>query len=618
MDKTLSGTSPSRVDNCQSYVEVTMLSHPKKKSLRIPFVGQGSLSRKQKDELFVQLLRVPRVFQEAITRLDGETHFRDTTALEHKVIFGACREVYEKWGVSPGEESFRSRVTTRVKDILTGMGEEVQPDEIKVIQGKKGILARAFADDTVPMSEQYGLDLLKRFLLEREVFNPLADAFSQCKEQRQKPENLEEMLSEAARRLTAINGLDIPEIKSVGEDWKEHQERLKFYRDREIVGLRTGLTELDRRTGGLQGLMICGAKPGAGKTGFSGVEIPLRICRHHPENDAVTIVVSLDMERFDLYRRIDANLSDLDWKVVVFGSAKEDREPGSPFSEADMQRVKAGQKRLKKEQVDRRMVILDREVLGDNITAQRLKAIVETCKAKCKAKLALLVIDYLQLLPVPDDVANRSDLSADKFRVRMLQEVIEGSKNTANPLGDVIVAISEARKPSTSKDPWGQSLSELMGTARVGYAATAVLLYRPMSMKELNTYYDLPLTTPEQAEQHRQKLIDAGIAPLMLILEKGRDGMIRGEWGAEFHFRKTQFRELQPGGGTKLSKYGNELPPYVQDLAVESHQVTQESGEVPALPPPSFGASKTTKKQSKAKATQFAPDANGNPTTSKK
>ncbi|MCY2986437.1 MAG: ParB/RepB/Spo0J family partition protein [Planctomycetota bacterium] len=100
-------------------------------------------------------------------------------------------------------------------------------------------------------------------------------------------------------------------------------------------------------------------------------------------------------------------------------------------------------------------------------SGQRVAAIVRECKSRCKAKRALLIVDYLQLLPVPPEVAERGDLHADKYRVRMIQETIEGTRTTENPTGDTVLAISEARKPQSSKEAWGQSLSELMGSSRL-------------------------------------------------------------------------------------------------------------------------------------------------------
>jgi hypothetical protein len=267
----------------------------KNKSLRLPVVPQEFLSRTQKNELFMNILRSSRIFEEAIKRLDSEKHFKDSVQPEYPVILAACRDVAKKHGVKPGDPSFPKRVTAKVKDVLAAMGDEIQPEERRSILGKKGILNRAFAAAAAPANEAYGRDLLKRFLEENEVFTPLADALAQCSEGGQQPENMREMLLEATKRLAAIESLDLPEIKSVGEDWAEHEARLKFYRGRTIVGLRTGLNELDRRTLGLQGLTIFGARPGAGKTALGAIEVSLGICRHHKENNAVIIVVSLDM-----------------------------------------------------------------------------------------------------------------------------------------------------------------------------------------------------------------------------------------------------------------------------------------------------------------------------------
>lgn len=583
-----------------------MLPKKKNHSLAIPFVPQESMSEEQKKEMFIHALRFPRLFDEMLRRLVPERHFDLSVEFEYVVLLRACQELMKKHDAKPGNPSFPKRLRNQVEGILAAAGDEVEPEEGTDILGSHGILARA--SKAKKATEAYGLDLLKRFLMEKEVCTPLAQAFAQCNKKKHKPENIGEMLSKAQQRLTAIQSLELPEIRNIGADWAEHEERLKFYRNREMFGLRTGLKELDRRTRGLQGLTIFGAKPGTGKTALGGIEVPLGICRHHPENDAVVIVVSLDMGRFDLYRRVQSNLSDLDWRVLMYGSPKEDREHGSDFSSSDSKRIAVGLKRLKKEQVDRRFVILDRSVLGDDITAARLIAVLESCKADCQAERALLVVDYLQLLPVPDDVANRGDLTADKFRVRLLQDVIDGSKTTANPLGDAVIAISEARKPSTSKDPWGQSLSELMGTARVGYAPTAALLYRPMVYRELSKYYDLPLNSEAEGEQFRQKLIDAGIAPLILILDKGRDGMSRGEWGVEFHFKKTQFRELQFGTGTKIKP----LPKCVQDLYA-AHGVPNGEDTAPVVPPPGIGHAMATKKAKKAvKPSNTAPKTKGN------
>ena len=366
-----------------------------------------------------------------------------------------------------------------------------------------------------------------------------------------------------------------------------------------MIGLETGLPELDKRTLGLRGLFVFGAKPGAGKTTFACVQVALGVCRHHADNECVVIVVCLDMDRFELYRRMHCNLGDIEWVPLMFGSPKETRQKGSMFSTAHQKCLKRAKQRLVDEEIGERLAIPDRTVLGDDVTVHRLTSIIQEHKAKAGAKRALLLIDYLQLIPVPEEVAGGGDLAADKYRIRLVQQVIEHSRTTDDPLSDTALVISEARKPTTAKekDHWGDSMSELMGSARLGYAADGVLLYREMSVKEIETSYGI--TGKDDAGTKRDALLTQGIAPITLILEKGRDGMMRGKWGAEFFFRKSVFREL-PAKGHLLPS----APPASDTPA--SDEVTGKGGGSAAggpmpLPTPGPGFHAKPKKKAKGK-----------------
>jgi len=91
-----------------------------------------------------------------------------------------------------------------------------------------------------------------------------------------------------------------------------------------------------------------------------------------------------------------------------------------------------------------------------------------------------------------------------------------------------------------------------MGSARLGYAADGVLLYRKMNHKETAHYYGT--TGKPDAEAKQLDMNERGIAPMILTLEKGRDGMIRGSWGVEFHFHQSRFVEL---ASTTRARYAN-------------------------------------------------------------
>ncbi len=100
------------------------------------------------------------------------------------------------------------------------------------------------------------------------------------------------------------------------------------------------------------------------------------------------------------------------------------------------------------------------------------------------------------------------------------------------------------------------------------------------------------------AEARRDSLKEQGVAPVMLILDKGRDGMVRGKWGAEFHFRTSTFYEFGPG--TQGLIYTP--PPPVDDPPPNGHchAATTNGCAAPAgahlpLPPPGHGTRKPKK-----------------------
>jgi hypothetical protein len=111
-------------------------------------------------------------------------------------------------------------------------------------------------------------------------------------------------------------------------------------------------------------------------------------------------------------------------------------------------------------------------------------------------------------------------------------------------------------------------MAELMGSARIAYAADAVLMYREMNCKEIRHYYGEFLNeNRDAAVVYKEALRKAGIAPVILDLDKGRDGMTRGKWAAEFSFCTSTFRELTPASRTRIRipKMGSLMPPGLID-----------------------------------------------------
>lgn len=471
------------------------------------------------------------------------------------------------------------------------------------------ILDRIYEVDPTELDEQRGRSLLRSLLHEgvaRELreslyhgYFPPADLFS-------------EMLQEFERRSSEVGGMFAPNTPTLADVWEAHDEWLEQFRGRGIVGLTTGMPELDRRTLGLRGLCFVGAGPGVGKTSLL-TQIGLGVCSHHRRNHAVVVFVTLDMPTSTIVARIKCNLADMDFTTLLLGSpgyrdgsggscARRGRRRGGRgnrcrtshlqtwFDDEDQHRLAEAARRMRDEQIGRRMKILDRSDLGRSVTVERLAAVVQEFKASVGATRSLVVVDYLQLLAVPAHVENRGDIAADRYRVELLQDLLAQVQTTDN--SDAVVAITEARKPTNAKEQWGGGLSELMGTARLGYAADLVLLYGPMNHDELRRYYGL--FDHGDPDRVQRQLIEDGRAPITLTLTKGRDGMQRGAWGLEFFFRRTQFWEVAPRrlDGPVMPREGAPTPEYLRDASPANG-----NGEVENSPPALPRRRRTVKKK---------------------
>jgi len=458
-----------------------------------------------------------------------------------------CRPLYpeaKRWVVPEHfERGDEAHFMVAVREYL-GLAARRYPGDSEE-ERKVGLLWHAYKvvrdEDLDP---RLGIDLLRRFLMKRAAYDRATAILEKGKGGPGEAfaDVMETTLS-LTRRIEAIGAAP---ARTLGEEWAEHTRRLEAHRGRRLIGLQTGLGTLDERTLGLRGLTVLGAMPNVGKTALA-TQLAVGVCRHHAHNDAVTVVVSLDMDRWELYRRVHCHLARVDWATLVFGSPELRGRPAVPYFNPGHEMCLWDADRLRAEyQLDRRLVIYDRETIGPAVTADRLVALLADAKERAGATRALLVIDYLQLLDVPERLAERGDeLEAAKHRVLTVQEVVRATRTVSNPQGDAVLAISEARTPADAKTGWGSRLADLMGSSRLAYAADAVLLYRRMDAKDVGKYYGITGPAPgDQALQCLERLEGGGVAPVVLTLAKARDGMTRGEFGLEFEFRMSSFRSV--------------------------------------------------------------------------
>lgn len=318
-------------------------------------------------------------------------------------------------------------------------------------------------------------------------------------------------------------------VRNVADELGDHEEGLAQWRGREFIGLpQKTLPNLDKLTLGLRGLMLLAAAPNVGKTTLA-VQLGLDAVVHN--KDAAFLFVSLEMSRWDILTRFRSRLSGLDWKTLVFGSGF----GGAPsFTKDEFERLEAAHYTLA--DIGGRLRILD----DKNFPAPTLPKIldqVEDLKASSGASRVFVLLDYLQVWPVPDAVAKniRTDLDADKWRIGEMKNLRDaiGSENAA-------LVISEARKPSNDAQAWAGDMAAVMGAARGTYTPDMVLLLNPLSDQELGGPDD---KNGDAGKKRREQDAEAGFALQRLSIVKGRDGVQRGRVDLRFHFRQSRFEE---------------------------------------------------------------------------
>ncbi len=337
-------------------------------------------------------------------------------------------------------------------------------------------------------------------------------------------------------------------IKSLAEELDQHEQRLQRWRGSEYIGLpQKTLPLLDNATLGLRGLMLLAAMPNVGKTALS-VQLGTDIVLSNP--DACFLFVSLEMTRWDILSRIKCRLARIDWKTLVFGhpTAGQVRGRGREvfFTPDEIERLDQAEKALR--DIGPRVCVLDER----NFPEPNLEKIyyeLNALKTRTGAKRAFILVDYLQVWPIPNHLQGsiRSELEADKWRIGAMKTLRDMGE------GDPVMVISEARKPS-EKMGWASDLADVMGSARGTYTPDIVFLFQPLDNEELATALSMDKRPPANSMQKRKEWDEAmnekqiklkahGTAFSKLIIAKGRDGVLRESIPLTFHFRESRFQE---------------------------------------------------------------------------
>ncbi len=347
-----------------------------------------------------------------------------------------------------------------------------------------------------------------------------------------------------------LKGNSLP-IVSIGDRIKSHNQLLSQYRGKKYLGLRVKtIQEFNENLKGLRKLILLAAAPNVGKTALT-VQLAQEVLS--VEDDACLVYISLEMTSDEIFTRMNLSLSGLDFNTFVLGKEQIENENGrQPLFSAEEQRIiERSTKQL--EQIGDRLQIID-STTCPNLNSDAVINYIEQLKDQTKCSRVIVIIDYLQVWPIPLDRRFSSDIEADKWRIGEIKK-IRDAVNKVNQ--DPVIIISESRKPSSGDDGWGGDLSDVMGSARGTYTPDAVLLLSALQSTQLKTlwkqmkmpeisYKEDPneLEDPKDPSNIKGFLARHGIAICSLKMPKARDGMKKFNTLLTFHFNKNKFAPI--------------------------------------------------------------------------
>ena len=289
-----------------------------------------------------------------------------------------------------------------------------------------------------------------------------------------------------------------------------------FKSEEGIVGVPTGLTDLDDRLGGLhnQDLIIIAGRPSMGKTALA-TNIAFHAAKKIQEKEEVKSSVaffSLEMSSEQLSTRILAEQSRIKSNDIRRGKVSE--EQMDKFIE------------VSKNIVDLPLFIDETPAISIAALSNRARRI------KRLHGLSLLVVDYIQLM-----TANNS---RNDGRVQEISEITQGLKALAKELNVPVLALSQLSRAVEQRDDKKPQLSDLRESGSIEQDADVVMfVYREAYYLERKKPRE---STVEFAEWQTQMNEIANIAEIMIGKQRhGPTGNIRVEFEAMF----TKFKDIQ-------------------------------------------------------------------------
>ena len=217
----------------------------------------------------------------------------------------------------------------------------------------------------------------------------------------------------------------------------------------EIIGLTTGIPDLDRATQGIQDadLVVIGGRPSSGKTALG-----LNIAAHNAfECNKTVLVFSVEMPEMKIQQRLLTSLSQVNYKSIQTATCMSSDKSFCALGES-IGKIKQG-----------KFIIND----SSTLSTQQMKS--ESIRYKRKyGKVDLIVVDYIQLLSTKAE-----------SRFQEVSKISRDLKAIAKLLDCPVIAISQLNRSLESRENKRPVMADLRESGQLEQDADIVVfIYR--------------------------------------------------------------------------------------------------------------------------------------------